>query len=619
MKNSLLIFIFFILIKTSNSYSQSSKVLQDLKDSTKWAYELNPTGSPIGGGKYYKKVILKSNAKYVVSTKDSLLYYLSIAKPGDVVYVDDRARINLTGTKNIKINKGVTLASGRGDGSSEGAIITSKDFWPESNGDALFITGGDSARITGLRLEGPSPDVLDHDYDRRGVANAIRCFHQNLEIDNNEIYAWDKWAIWLYYSKNAYVHHNYIHHNILNGYGYGVWCGGKGGESNSYALIEANIFEAMRHCIASSGHLNEWEARYNVILRKQLYVNFDRHDQGSKLYGGKSITLRNNIVFSTQKHYGFAIPADTVNGFIKIENNYFRRDSVDAGTYSDAGYTKETINRIVSIKNNSYNFKGVKLPIAIIKTTIDSGKAPLKVIFDGSESYDSTGVSIIRYVWRFGSGTFRGNESRTMKPVFTFKYPGIYNVTLVAYNSFGIPSNVTQKKIVVLPSDSIGKYVLSAWVKDTYTGSLKGIYEKQILVDDSVVWRDDVAGNEGWQHVIVDITKKGGPGSVHRIATRLVSIKGVSDYLTQICELYYWTDDFTVFNTNAWNVGFENDKMYPPWNQKFNIKPGGPNISTALTTEESRSGERSCRIRFAYGGNTPPGNWGEFYQYVTFK
>lgn len=605
-------------MKITNSYSQNTKIIQELKDTTKWSYQLNPTGSPIGGGSYYKNIIQPSSATYFVSTKDSLLYYLSIAKAGEIVYVNDKSTIDLTGLKNISINQGVTLASGRGNNNSSGALIICKSLWPELNGDALFVTGGDYARITGLRIMGPSPDIWDHDMSR-GVANAIRCKHANLEVDNNEIFCWNKWAIWLYYSKDAYIHHNYIHHNILAGYGYGIWCGGKGGEVNSYALIEANLFEAMRHCIASSGHVNEWEARYNVILRRQLYVNLDRHPQGSTLGGGKSITLKNNIIFSTQKHYGFAIPVDTINGFLKIENNYFRRDSIDAGTYSTNNYTEETLSKMISVKNNNYSFKGIKLPVAIIEQNVDSGRAPLKVVFSGVKSYDSTGVSIIRYVWRFGDGNYRGNESRTSKPTYTFKYPGIYNVTLVAYNSFGIPSDVAQKRIIVLPSDSSSKYVLSVWVKDTYIGTLKGIYEKQILVDDSVVWRDDVAGNENWQHIIVDITKKGLPGSTHRIATRLVSLKGVTDYKTQICELYMWTDDFVVFNTNGWNTSFENDNLYPPWNQKFNVLPGGPGISTAITTEESRSGQRSARLRFAYGANTPAGNWGEFYQFVTFK
>lgn len=619
MKKIMFILLFFVL-KITIGESQPIKITQELSDSTKWSYHLNPTGSPIGGGLYYRKIIQPNSATYFVSTKDSLLYYLSIAKPGQIVYVNDKSTIDLTGLKNISINKGVTLASGRGNNNSSGALIVCKSLWPELNSDALFVTGGDSARITGLRIMGPSPDMWDHDMSR-GVANAIRCKHANLEIDNNEIYCWNKWAIWLYYSKNAYVHHNYIHHNILAGYGYGIWCGGMGGEVNSYALIEANIFEAMRHCIASSGHLNSWEARYNVFLRRQLFVNLDRHSQGSTTStgGGKSIILKNNILFSTQQHYGFAIPADTVEGFIEIKNNYFKRDSLSAGECRTANYSKENVERMIKIEKNHYSFEGVKLPVAVIQLNIDSGRAPLKVVLNGTKSYDSTGLSIIKYVWRFGDGDYRGDESRTAKPTHTFKNPGIYNVTLVVYNSFGIPSEVLQKKIVVLPTDSTSKYVLSAWVKDSYIGTLKGIYEKQILVDDSIVWRDDVAGNENWQHIIVDISKKGTVGSTHRIATRLVSIKGVTDYKTQICELYYWTDDFTVLNTNASDISFENDQLYPPWNQKFNEKACGPGISTAITTEESRSGEQSVRLRFAYGANTPPGNWGEFYQNVIFK
>jgi hypothetical protein len=93
----------------------------------------------------------------------------------------------------------------------------------------------------------------------------------------------------------------------------------------------------------------------------------------------------------------------------------------------------------------------------------------------------------------------------------------------------------------------------------------------------------------------------------------------VKDYRTEICELFLWVDDVHVFNTTMINNSMETGTPYPPWNQTFFIPPGASSVSTAHTTEERRSGEKSFRIRFAYSGVYPPGEWGELYQYVTFR
>ncbi len=517
----------------------------------------------------------------------------------------------------LTIPAGVTLASGRGKGKLNGALLYSNSYHPENALRSMLTTGGANVTITGLRLKGPSAEMLDHD-TRRGVANAIRSQHQNLTVSNCEIWAWNKWAIWLYISRNAYIHHNYIHHTILAGYGYPIWCGGAGSEKGATALIEANLFEAGRHCIASSGHLNSWEARYNVLLKRQLYTNFDRHDQGSSGYGGHSIKVHKNLFFTTQKHFGFAEPADST-GTIEVTDNYFALDSIASGTAGHIAYVNNPDNPRIKIYGNHYSRQDRVLPTAVITASVVSGTVPLKVSFDATNSIVSEGVPITKYMWRFGDGDYKGNESRSSKTSYTFKQPGIYSVTLQVFNSYGIPSEPTQVLISVLPKATSGKYVLSAWVKDTYPDTLTGRYEKQILVDERVIWSDDVSGDEGWQHIVQDISSFGGIGTKHKISCRLYSRNGVTNYLTEICELFMWVDDVYVFNTNVSNSGFENPKAYPPWYQKFYVPPGAPNVSTALTSEECRSGQYSYRLRFAYSANIPPGEWGEIYQTVTFQ
>ncbi|MDF1558462.1 MAG: DUF1616 domain-containing protein [ANME-2 cluster archaeon] len=42
-------------------------------------------------------------------------------------------------------------------------------------------------------------------------------------------------------------------------------------------------------------------------------------------------------------------------------------------------------------------------------------------------------------------------------------------------------------------------------VKDSITSNRPGFHKKQVLLNDRVLWEDDVAGNEGWQHVEVPV------------------------------------------------------------------------------------------------------------------
>jgi PKD repeat protein len=603
----------------SGSHKPSDKTISaetcgSLKtDGSNFSSSVNPTGNPVGGGRCYNKIIFRSTANFIVNNKSKLKSALSKAKSGQVIYVDDDCELDLSAEKNLVIPEGVTLASGRGNGKSNGALLFSGSLFPEKEFVALFVTGGKNVRITGLRFRGPSPDILDHD-SARGVANAIRCLHTSLEVDNCELWAWNKWAIWLYVSDQANIHHNYIHHTMLAGYGYPVWCGGSN-ETNANALIEANLFEAGRHTIASSGHPNSWEARYNVILRRQLYVNFNRHSQGKTNTGGLNTHIHHNLVFSTQEHFGLALPLPGATD--EINNNWLMRDSVTAFGEKRPKGNSEPSNRI-RIHDNYFNGSNRVLPVAKISSSVDSGTAPLTVQFDSHDSYDSEGGKILNYQWRFGDGDYSGNEQRIASPIYTFKEPGIYTISLLVFNEYGIPGNQATKKIIVRPKT--GKYFLSAWVKDSYPGEMKGRYMKQLLVDSTVVWEDDVAGNEGWQHIVKDISFAGNGGSTHRIAARLKSVQGIDDPKKEITELFMWVDDFYVFNTNEQVPDFETEKITPYWNTSFDQPKGIPNaFSVLVTTADSRSGEQSLQIRIPFQSRVLPGISCDVYQQVVFR
>ncbi len=128
----------------------ADRIGMDQKPET-FGAEANPTGDPIGGGKGYRRLVTRGD--YHVKTAQELLAALEQAKPGQIIYVDDNAEIDLTGKEKIVIPGGVTIASGRGKGDSQGGMI----FSNKQDTRPLFLTGGDNIRLTGLRVRGPDP------------------------------------------------------------------------------------------------------------------------------------------------------------------------------------------------------------------------------------------------------------------------------------------------------------------------------------------------------------------------------------------------------------------------------------------------------------------------------
>ncbi|MCE5228591.1 Ig-like domain-containing protein [bacterium] len=287
-------------VRSTNSSSETS-VSGDYTFTTgavSYGCEGNPTGNPIGGGVGYSRVIDSATANYVVSTASALKSALSSATSGQVVYVADDAKIDLSGqTSSITIKAGVTLASGRGRNGSLGGMIYSSTF-NEDTGRGWFATGGTGTRVTGLRLAGAfnGPWRTDEEY------HAIYVGHANCEIDNNEIYGWNYAAVETLLGSNAcapYFHHNYIHHNTKLGCGYGICPGFNSG--NAVPIIEGNIFDFERHSVAGHGTLGmSYEARYNLVLEHSISHIFDMHggydrDDGTSI-AGTIIRIHHNTV-----------------------------------------------------------------------------------------------------------------------------------------------------------------------------------------------------------------------------------------------------------------------------------------------------------------------------------
>lgn len=259
---------------------------------------INTTGSQIGGGENYQFIPNQGTADYVVSDKPELLNAISLATVGDVIYIEDNATIELTGESNIVIPGGVTLASGRGNGTSKGALL----YTVTHGTHPLFRAGGTNTRITGIRLRGPAPDIGSESYDPP-VSIGIHTENVNgLEIDNSEVWAWSLAAVSVNNTAGSHIHHNHIHTNRRAGLGYGILVDGK-----SNPLIEANLFENNRHDIAGSGDPEQgYEARYNIVGAGGTSHSFDMHGENEyhnngSPYAGDQITIHHNTFLESSK------------------------------------------------------------------------------------------------------------------------------------------------------------------------------------------------------------------------------------------------------------------------------------------------------------------------------
>ena len=229
-------------------------------------------GLPIGGGDGYTSTVTGGN--YTCSTTDQLLTALGKAQPGEVVYIAGTAELELTERGYaeqlvIEVPAGVTLASNRGVGGSQGALLYSFAFQTAP----LIRVMGAGARITGLRLRGPDPLAREDHYARSfGPAGKGQAYYDKfpasvgiatefiVEIDNCEFYGWSNAAVQFEAGGGHWIHHNHIHHCARQGLGQSLDSGAAGG------LIESNLFDHNQHAFQCDGSAQAaWELRNNVF------------------------------------------------------------------------------------------------------------------------------------------------------------------------------------------------------------------------------------------------------------------------------------------------------------------------------------------------------------------
>lgn len=109
-----------VVVFTSDSISSSATpepASALLQQEQVFGAEANPTGSPIGGGSGYQNIITPTDPRitFTVTTTSELFAALPYANTGDVVYIEEIARIDLTNMSGVTVPEGVTLASNRGE------------------------------------------------------------------------------------------------------------------------------------------------------------------------------------------------------------------------------------------------------------------------------------------------------------------------------------------------------------------------------------------------------------------------------------------------------------------------------------------------------------------------
>ncbi len=120
-----------------------------------------------------------------------------------------------------------------------------------------------------------------------------------------------------------------------------------------------------------------------------------------------------------------------------------------------------------------------------------------------------------------------------------------------------------QRAFAVTPAD---RYTLRLTGGDDYSGPTAGYHTRQLLVDDEVVWQEDVAGGkQGMQPIQADVTGQVKGKSSVTVTMRVIDLKGVSNFGVNV----WWSEpdadglkpaDGFVWGTNArgqWQTAFE--------------------------------------------------------------
>jgi len=149
-------------------------------------------------------------------------------------------------------------------------------------------------------------------------------------------------------------------------------------------------------------------------------------------------------------------------------------------------------------------------------------------------------------VWYFTGVNFTGDytDHISHSPVLSYEVrlkPGTNTIT----GDFGAIHqhiNDSNKGLVMLVFD----------VMDSITSNKPGYHQKQVLFNERVVWEDDIAGNEGWQHVEVPVMLSRN----NRLTMQVVELQGSAE------GVQVWWDDIKFETFSDQDSGVANTPGY---------------------------------------------------------
>lgn len=298
-----------------------------------------------------------AHSGWITPNIDTWQKAIELAQPNDTVLFPDTC-FTVTDSRTITIPKKVTVLTNTG-------TIFYKFFGAELDYIPLFLMK-DSSSLIGMTIIGDNGEIGDP-----GVVwaqNAVKVDGIDVRILSCQFKNLDKWAIWGYNPSGLNIRNCRFENIRRDGYGYGVWIGGKGGIWPKMAIVDNNTFINCRSAVDGSGGYYSYTVSNNIFGEAQTFAVIARHGQGRSDKGGIHTWILNNIVLTpVTRNVEIPIPAvDT--GLVRIEGNTFSRSAWVADTIADSMAVKYP-DRIKVLNNVSITNSPVKLLSFYLKDT----------------------------------------------------------------------------------------------------------------------------------------------------------------------------------------------------------------------------------------------------------
>ena len=395
-----------------------------------------------GGG-----TILASATNHKLFTGDKIfitsgLYKTTNAAGGPVT-------VTKTGTNNFTF-----------PGTYIGDDLTERNFYEA--GDAMLTMIGESTRISGLSLKGPTGErttALASNQESAGVYT----YNRFQRVDNCRMYNWWKWGIVVENNVQQRFDHNLFFNTQQDGFGYHIWSKTSGiyavptipGNINDpdnpvepavnnkpeVTLKEANIAYNARHEFASAGSGNgAYIAQFNVIPQHSAgNHSYDRHAAG-----GRYTEISSNVHASRRE-------AVMVSGFnaTGAKGVHLKDNFTDYGNWDqvvppvDQPFVGNTPFDDDETSTNTVLFgsweAGERPKVTSITSDVSIATAPATVTFTAEGSDPTGNYPINAYIWEFDN---KRDIHITSSNTFTKTYSttGMKIVSVRVRNTVGIMS-----------------------------------------------------------------------------------------------------------------------------------------------------------------------------------